>query len=98
MLRPTHTVDVAHDVPSARDLMAAHAYDIVFCDLMMPRVSGVELFEELEANDPELARRFVLITGGALTPSANELLASGRCRFVTKPASAESIRALVAAS
>jgi hypothetical protein len=98
MIRQSHTVDVAHDVPAARLLLATNAYDVILCDLMMPDVSGVELFEELTSRDPSLASRFVLVTGGALDPRATALLSSGRCRFVTKPVSADTIRGLVAKS
>jgi len=43
-------------------------FDLIFCDLMMPRLSGVELHTWLAERDPELAAQVVFITGGAFTP------------------------------
>jgi DNA-binding NtrC family response regulator len=39
-------------------------FDLLLCDLMMPGVSGMELYEALLAGWPEQAARVVLMTGG----------------------------------
>ncbi len=38
-------------------------YWAFFCDYSMPRVPGDEVFREVKAHAPELARRFVFVTG-----------------------------------
>ena len=40
-------------------------FDVILCDLMMHDLTGMDLFEELKAIRPELAERFVFMTGGA---------------------------------
>jgi PAS domain S-box-containing protein len=41
--------------------------DAILCDVMMPQRTGVDLFEQVEAELPELASRFVFMTGGTLS-------------------------------
>jgi len=39
--------------------------DLVFCDVMMPELTGVQVYQQLKQRLPQLAERFVFITGGA---------------------------------
>jgi CheY-like chemotaxis protein len=81
-----------HDVTAAtsgRDALAAvtsdHDFDVIFCDLMMPGMSGIELYEAIREWRPALARRIVFMTGGAFTARAAEFLASTENRRIEKP-------------
>src|SRR5207244_1336029 len=38
--------------------------DVVLCDLMLPDISGIEVYHRAERRRPELAARFVFLTGG----------------------------------
>jgi PAS domain S-box-containing protein len=49
-------------------------FDAVLCDLMMPDVSGVDVYAWIQADAPALAPRVVFMTGGAFTSRARELL------------------------
>lgn len=84
----------AHDVQvvtrgrdAIRLLCASPApeFDIVFCDLMMPEVSGMDVFSEVSREAPEMAKRFVFMTGGAFTPRARRFLESLPNRCMEKP-------------
>lgn len=61
-----HDVVVAENGKHALEQLAAHPVDVIVCDVMMPVMNGKELYEHLHAHQPELARRFVFITGGSL--------------------------------
>jgi PAS domain S-box-containing protein len=81
-----------HDVTattSVRDALAAveggRDFDVIFCDLMMPGMSGIELYEQLRDGRPALANRIVFMTGGAFTKRAAEFLAATENRRVEKP-------------
>jgi len=50
-------------------------YDVILCDLMMPEMSGIDLFEAIEALDVAQARRVIFLTGGAFTPRAQDFMA-----------------------
>jgi PAS domain S-box-containing protein len=69
-------------------------FDLVFCDLMMPKMSGMELHAWLAERDPALAGQVVFITGGAFTPGAAEYLARVGNLRVEKPFDSASLRKL----
>jgi PAS domain S-box-containing protein len=80
-----HDVTVTTSPVEGLTLMLKHDYDIVFCDLLMPGLSGMDLYEELSRRRPEVARRFVFMTGGAFTERAAEFLARVGNRRIVKP-------------
>jgi PAS domain S-box-containing protein len=92
----------AHDVTattSVRDALDAvesgRDFDVIFCDLMMPGMSGIELYEQLRGRHPSLASRIVFMTGGAFTKRAAEFLAATENRRVEKPFSLGLIERIV---
>jgi PAS domain S-box-containing protein len=70
-------------------------FDIVFCDLMMPSMTGIEFYEELLVARPELASRVVFLTGGAMTSKAAEFLRIVPNERVQKPFGVNDLRTLV---
>jgi CheY-like chemotaxis protein len=82
----------AHEVVTAESGAEACAalardprFDLVLCDVMMPRMPGTEVHRWLVANHPELARKVVLMTGGAFTPATREYLDQVGGPIVSKP-------------
>ena len=69
--------------------------DIVFCDIMMPEMSGMEVFEIVQARRPEIATRFVFMTGGAFTPKARDFVEATAVLCLEKPFELAQIRDLV---
>ena len=78
-------VDVAHDGDEAIIKVGANPYDIVVCDLMMPRVRGDEFYYNVVEIDPDLRRRFIFITGFATEPRISEFLMSQNLKYLVKP-------------
>jgi PAS domain S-box-containing protein len=76
-------------------LQQGPAYDVVLCDLMMPEMSGMELYDEVVARRPDLAARFVFITGGTFSEWAREFLARVPNECIEKPFDAEHLRGVV---
>src|SRR5438093_812745 len=58
-----YTVEHARDGEEALELIGAHAFDVVICDLKMPRLDGKAFYRALEDAAPELARRVIFVTG-----------------------------------
>jgi PAS domain S-box-containing protein len=90
------------EVASARNgrealdiVRAGGTFDAMLCDLMMPELSGIELHELLEKDDPELARRTVFLTGGAFSPSAQTFLDSVGQPHLEKPVDLKTVRDLL---
>ncbi len=69
--------------------------DVVFCDLMMPEVSGMEVYGRVFEQRPQTASRFVFMTGGAFTPQAREFLKATTLACLEKPFELRQIRDLV---
>jgi len=61
------------------------AFDVVLCDLQMPEMSGSELYETVKQRWPDLAQRFIFITGGACSLEARRFLESPGLAFIHKP-------------
>lgn len=60
-------------------------FDVVLCDLMMPGMTGIELADVLGSRDPQLRRRMLFLTGGAVTTAAADFLERDDVRFLSKP-------------
>jgi signal transduction histidine kinase len=60
-------------------------FDVILCDLMMPVMSGMDVFAELNKMAPNQAGRMVFVTGGAVTVEAREFLDKSTNRKVEKP-------------
>ncbi len=79
----------AHDVEwagSGREalgrLLSGEVWDVVFLDVMMPEMTGLQVFDAL-IDLPDLRESVVFLTGGAFAPGGEELLARyGRPRLV----------------
>ena len=86
LLGSDHDVTTLTSAATAVERIAAgERFDVIFSDLMMPGMSGMELHAELERLAPQQAKRMVFLTGGAFTPRASEFLGKVRNRFLDKP-------------
>jgi CheY-like chemotaxis protein/two-component sensor histidine kinase len=72
---------------------AGESFDLILSDVMMPEMTGIEFYEGLIRHDPEIAKKFVFLTGGANTQAAEEFLEGLPNPCIKKPFSAESLRA-----
>ena len=92
-----HDVLVCGGAREALDrLERGETFDLVFSDLLMPGLTGMDLHAELARTRPELARRMVFLTGGACTEAAREFLAQPGMECVEKPFDLESLRQAIA--
>lgn len=80
-----HDVVLANSGMKALELVGAGDFDIIFCDLIMPDVSGMEVFRCLVDERPDLVDRVVFMTGGAFTPRAQEFLRDKAQPLLEKP-------------
>jgi CheY-like chemotaxis protein len=71
------------------------SYDVILCDVSMPRVSGVALRDRIARISTEQASRVVFLTEGALVPEALAALDSGPALVLEKPIDLESLRELI---
>jgi PAS domain S-box-containing protein len=70
----------------ALELLAADDhFDVVLCDLMMPDVSGMDVYERVAQTSPRLASRFVFVTGGAFTERSRAFVERVGAPVLEKP-------------
>ncbi len=97
ILRDRHDVTMLSDGREAIALLrAGTGYDLIFCDLMMPNMSGIEFYQSLAVISPKAASKVVFMTGGAFTPAARAFLDSVGRTPIAKPFTMEKIRAVAA--
>ncbi len=91
-----HDISVVQSGREALDLiLAGETYDLVLCDLMMPQMSGMDLYEEVRTTSPTLADRFVFMTGGAFAPKARAFLDEVPNARLDKPFEPATLKAVV---
>ena len=78
-------VDLAFDGEEALTKVQAHDYDVVICDLKMPRLRGDELYLKARKIRPRLGDRFIFITGYATDPATRHFLIEHEVKFLLKP-------------
>jgi CheY-like chemotaxis protein len=86
MLSNHHDVEIKLGGREALRLFGQdRAFDVVLCDLQMPEMSGIELFATVQQQWPELASKFIFITGGAFSPEARRFLENPSVICINKP-------------
>lgn len=97
MLSNAHDIDVTHSGKEAlQRLEKDSGYEIVLCDLMMSEMDGPELFQQCSRLYPSLVKRFVFLTGGAVTPHAKEFVSKVRNIVLDKPIDPDSLLTAIA--
>ncbi|HTV21627.1 MAG TPA: response regulator [Polyangiaceae bacterium] len=86
LLEQEYAVDLASSGQQALELLLGSVpFDAVLCDLMMPGMSGIELFRALKVRAPGMEERLVFMTGGAFTLEAEAFLDEVSNPRVEKP-------------
>ncbi|MFN4180646.1 MAG: ATP-binding protein, partial [Armatimonadota bacterium] len=93
--REGHKVEVANDGMEAQRLLMEHDYDVVLCDLKMPKLRGDQLYEWLQIHKPNLAFRFVVMTGDFLSPTTQKALQEWGVPVLHKPFRMDELMALI---
>jgi len=95
-LSTEHDVTAVFSGGAALDLVrAGERYDVIFCDLMMPQITGMEVHAELVRLAPDQAARVVFLSGGAFTPAARDFLDQVKNLRLDKPFDLREMRRLV---
>ena len=93
LLAPDYEVTAvtrAHD--ALERIGAGERFDAIVCDVMMPEMSGIELYQQLARSAPEQLARVVFLTGGAFTVQARDFLATAQRPQLDKPFTERDLR------
>jgi len=74
---------------------AGDRFDLILCDVHMPEVSGIGLYQQLRNASPELAGRVIFMTAGTFTQRGRDFLAAVERPLLEKPLDLSAVRALL---
>ena len=90
-----------HDVMTFADPVEAKEWllygpppDVVLCDIMMPVMNGIDLYQEVTRTHAWMASRFVFITGVSRAREVQRALQVGEPRVIEKPLLRDQILAI----
>jgi two-component system NtrC family sensor kinase len=78
-------VDCARDGQEALDRIKVETYDLLICDLKMPRMDGPTLHRLLTQIKPTLAHRTIFVTGDVAETETERFLEESGCPWLAKP-------------
>lgn len=78
-------VDHAVDGQAALERVEETKYDLVVCDLKMPRMDGPAFYRTIIETKPSLAKRILFVTGDVAGTDAERFLEDSGCRWLAKP-------------
>jgi nitrogen fixation/metabolism regulation signal transduction histidine kinase len=91
-----------HDVTTVTSAMEAlrkldggERFDLILCDLMMPEMTGMDLYARLQQSAPDQVAKMVFMTGGAFTENTQAFLAQLTNEAIEKPFKMTRLRELV---
>ena len=94
MSRVGHLVETAPDGEAAWEILEARDFDVLLCDINMPRLDGMALLRRVRekiANPPEI----IMLTGQGTVETAIEAMKLGAYDYLTKPYRIAELAALV---
>ena len=80
-----YRVDRAGDGEEALTCIAERTYDLVICDLKMPRLDGAAFFRAAVTTTPNLKNRLVFTTGDVVGENTEQFLNEVGCPCLRKP-------------
>ena len=80
-----HEVEVAENGKQGLEMAQAKAYDLIFSDIKMPELDGLEVLKALKEGDEAIETPVVMITGHGDVETAVQALKLGAYDFLLKP-------------
>jgi CheY-like chemotaxis protein len=98
LARALHDCDVVV-ASDARDALArierGEKFDVIVCDLMMPGMTGMDLYDAMQAVAPSQVERMIFLSGGAVTTRAREFAVTVPNLLMEKPFDIQRLRDVI---
>jgi CheY-like chemotaxis protein len=94
-LRSHDLVTASSGEEALAHLTTQEPFDLILCDLMMPGVSGIDIYQHLRGRHPGREQQLVFLTGGIFTDEAQEFVAKISNSVVQKPFNFQQLRSIV---
>ncbi len=86
--------DLAFDGRTALAKLEHQSYDLVICDLTIPGLSGLQLYERLKLKRPDQAARIIFLTGNRWNGNIQRFLRESGAAWLEKPFNLPALREL----
>lgn len=83
LLREGFRIDEAFDAEDALKKLQINNYKLILTDLMLPRISGIDIIEKVQQTNPEIP--IIIMTGYAMFENAMKCFKAGAFDFIPKP-------------
>jgi CheY-like chemotaxis protein len=90
-----HTVEVASDGTEAVERALVIPFDVIICDLRMPRLGGREMYNNLARQYPHIARKVIFATGDTVRGDTLQFLEQLGRPFLHKPFTLAELRTVL---
>jgi two-component system, cell cycle sensor histidine kinase and response regulator CckA len=94
ILSREHDVVIKTSAKAALECLVGETFDLILCDLMMPEMTGMDLYQELTTRFPDHLNRIIFMTGGTFTASARQFLTETPKEHLEKPFESSNLRAI----
>jgi len=83
--RHGHRVDRAASGQIALQKLTSNSYDVIISDVLMPDITGPELYQQVAKSQPDMAGRFIFITGNTVDLNTRSFLDKSGLPWLAKP-------------
>jgi len=90
-----HQAEAVLDSQEGLTRVSRGAYDLVICDLRMPRLDGAGFYDALVRTNSPIRDRIIFITGDTLSPRTHDFLDRNKLTYLAKPFLVEEIKLAV---
>ncbi len=90
-----HVAEAALDSQEGLTRLSRSEYDLVICDLRMPRLDGPAFFDALVRSGSPMQKRIIFVTGDTLAPRTLEFLEPNGLPYLSKPFLVEELKLAV---
>ena len=88
-------VDIAMNGSIAKKMVDDKSYDLCLSDIRTPAMDGIQLYQYLEQEHPELARRVIFTTGDVMSGSIAQFLEGTKRPFIPKPFTPDELKQVI---
>lgn len=83
--KKNYQIETAGDGETGLSKLQAKDYDLVLCDYRIPKLDGIQLYEKARQAKPQMAGRFLFITGSSGLVLETDYVKENNIRFLFKP-------------
>lgn len=89
ILKDRYNVEGVNSGKGAIEKLAKEAFDLIVCDVKMPGMDGVGVYEWIREHRPFMEKRILFSTGDILGPKAERIISRIGDNYIIKPYNAE---------